>query len=357
MSDHEARLACLKRLIEDGGGRIRFDRWMRAALFDPVAGYYAASIGGIGDDFTTWPELDGALAASVAAWWREVSPRTGRALVEVGAGNGRLALDVLKRCPWWAGPSLRIVEVSPALELRQRALLGRRARWAASVPEALDGGCGAIYANELIDAFPCRVFRLAAPQVWEELWLQPAGRQFAETWQPAEDLPVSSAFGSDLPVGSRVEVHESFRDWLIELAPRIRRARWLFIDYGGVSPEVLRRSPCGTFRAYHHHQRIDPPEAYLSFGRRDLTADVNFSDVALTANSIGWEVVRSCSLGEFLEEFAPRAVRDPRLIAPGGAAFAFHVMELATPRPGSGHTLSRLPEADVSPATSRDVRW
>ncbi|GAB4173514.1 MAG: hypothetical protein Fur0032_13140 [Terrimicrobiaceae bacterium] len=332
MSDNNARLACLRSLLDDGGGRIRFDRWMDAALFDPVVGYYSASISRIGADFTTWPELDASLAVALAAWWRAASPSTGRALVEVGAGNGQLAREVLRQCPWWRRPSLRIVEKSPVLAARQRARLGRSARWADSVTEALDGGNGAIYANELIDAFPCRIFRQPTRGIWEELWLEPVNQRLAETWLPAADLPDSSAFDTDLPSGSRVEVHESFHAWLKNLAPGIRRARWLFVDYGAESPEVYRRSPRGTFRAYQHHQRILPPEAYSAFGRRDLTADVNFTDIARTARSLGWEVVRSCRLGDFLEQFAPgaRTSSQGQLFAPGGAASAFHVMECIT---------------------------
>ena len=45
------------------------------------------------------------------------------------------------------------------------------------------------------------------------------------------------------------------------------------------APALYRRRPSGTLRAYAHHQRLEGREVYAGFGLRDLTADVNFSDL------------------------------------------------------------------------------
>ena len=327
MNLRAARRACVRRLLEEGGGRVRFDRWMQGALFDVRAGYYCAGIGEIGRDFTTWPEMEKSLAIAIANWWKSIRGKSGGALVEVGAGNGRLAMEVMRRLSWWRRSSLRILEISPRLIAKQKALLGGRARWVSSFAEALEDGCGAVYANELVDAFPCRVFRHMAKGRWNELWLEPGADGWREVWLDIEQLPHSSAFDPEMPVGLRFEVHESFRNWLLDNVQSVRCARLLLIDYGGLWPDYALRWPGGTLRAYHFHQRLIPPEIYAAFGCRDITADVNFTDLAEWAREAGWEIIRCSALRDFLVEFGRFKRFHPQLMVEGGAADAFYVLE------------------------------
>ena len=92
-------------------------------------------------------------------------------------------------------------------------------------------------------------------------------------------LPTSTVFPQPWPVGQRVEVHESFRVWLRAWLPGWNSGVMLTIDYGDTCPALYRRRPRGTLRAYAHHQRLEGREIYGAFGLRDLTADVNFSDL------------------------------------------------------------------------------
>ena len=157
--------------------------------------------------------------------------------------------------------------------------MGSRANWHASVPEALAscGGTALILSNELVDAFPCRVFE-KRPDGWRELALRIDGGRITEEWI-VRPLPDSTAFLHPWPDGQRVEVQESFQLWRRGWLPALVAGSMLTIDYGDTCPALYFRRPGGTLRAYAHHQRLEGRDVYGGFGLRDLTADVNFSDL------------------------------------------------------------------------------
>jgi SAM-dependent MidA family methyltransferase len=227
-------------------------------------------------------------------------------VIEVGPGSGQLARAILRlsrppgllrhlRPPPF---TYHLVERSPILREQQRRLLGRTARWHQCVEDALTAtdGHAFLFSNELIDAFPVRVFRCdgtvpdgTGPEAasWSELHLQLAARQLAETWLPSGTLPDSAVFSHQWPAGQRVEVHESAHDWLARWQTHWKSGELLTIDYGGHSPDLYRRAPAGTLRAYYHHERLTGPDVYTLAGRRDLTADVNFDDLQRWGDSLG----------------------------------------------------------------------
>lgn len=273
-----AKLQFLLDLQESLGGAIPFERWMREALYHEAFGYYAANIRAIGarGDFTTWPQRNENLGRAIAKWARTYRPRH---LIEVGAGSGELAAAVLRGLGWWGRPRYHIVEVSRPLREAQKKLLGRKAEWHTTITEALaaSGGEAVIFSNELVDAFPCRIFQKQEAG-WRELALRIETGKVIETWVEAP-LPDSTAFGHEWPTGQRIEVQESYHHWLQEWLPAWKRGAMLTIDYGDTCPALYHRRPQGTLRAYAHHQRLEGREAYAAFGLRDLTVDVNFSDV------------------------------------------------------------------------------
>src|SRR5689334_17510080 len=105
MSDDTARQAALRALIRRQmaaqGGRLPFRDYMDAALYAPGLGYYASGAVslGRGGDFVTSPEVDPAFGGLLARWLGQVDAALGHPArfdaVEVGAGTGRLAADIL----------------------------------------------------------------------------------------------------------------------------------------------------------------------------------------------------------------------------------------------------------------------
>ena len=114
--------------IRAAGGWIGFDRYMETALYAPGLGYYSAGARklGPGGDFTTAPEISRLFGACLArqcaqvlAWVR------GGSILEIGAGTGALAADILARLESLGQLPVKylILDVSADLRARQRRTL------------------------------------------------------------------------------------------------------------------------------------------------------------------------------------------------------------------------------------------
>ena len=318
-----------------GGQFLPWREFMRLALYHPEWGYYSARIAGVGPggDFTTAPALHDGLARAVVRWvsaMRSKYPCLRRApILEIGAGQGHLAAACMRARPWLEMLCpYGIVEVSEPLRRHQQKLLRwRPVRWFSSVSEALRAfnGTALIVSNELVDAFPCSVWQRDEAG-WKEWGFFLEGETLREVLRDSP-LPDSSIFRQGhLPLGQRVETHETWRNWLGEWTPEIRAVASLTIDYGGEASTLYERRPEGSLRAYWKQQRITGAGIRARFGQQDLTADVNFTDLVAWSEALGWRTEGVYFLKEILPPAASDAT-DSRLRDPAGAGEAFRVME------------------------------
>jgi SAM-dependent MidA family methyltransferase len=307
------------------------ERFMKEALHHPEFGYYSSNIRevGGGGDFSTSATLDPNLARAIASWiverasgweWSTIP------VIECGAGTGELARRVLSALPWKIRLRLRFIicETSPSLRrIQKKSLRFRGVIWVSSVAEGLriTKGRALIYSNELVDAFPCRVFRREAND-WRELGVRihEDGSLSEASFGPPVREEWFSRLG-DLPEGQRIESHDAFRSWLGEWRRLWKEGSMLTIDYGDVAPSLQLGSPSGTLRAYWKHRRITGMETYARFGRQDLTADVNFTDLIRWGEDSGWTTEWLGSQAEFINSRCSSASRL------GEAAKAFLVLE------------------------------
>src|SRR5262250_1132953 len=118
----------IRREIAASGGWISFARYMELALYAPGLGYYTAGatkLGGAGD-FVTAPEMTPLFATALARQVEAIlTAAPGREIVELGAGSGRLAADMLRALAARDALPARyaILDPSPDLRERQRATL------------------------------------------------------------------------------------------------------------------------------------------------------------------------------------------------------------------------------------------
>jgi SAM-dependent MidA family methyltransferase len=342
---HRAELlAFLLGLQRECGGLIPFERYMEEALHHPRFGYYGASIASLGPrgDFSTSATLSERLGSAIAAW--ALARRAGRGwrrlpLLEVGAGDGRLARAILRRLGWFRRlrTDYLIVERSGVLRARQRRRLrGLGVRWHGSMQEALQalGGRALIFSNEVVDAFPCRLFRKEEAG-WRELGvhLSPEGSLREEPLEEPSEAgdPWFAPFGA-LPPGQRVERHDSYRRWLGSWAPAWREGSLLTIDYGETSPRLYEGRLRGSLRAYWKHRCLSGSDLYARFGRQDLTADVHFDDLGAWGREWGWTEDPLQTQADFLDRWAPlrhgpAGRSDLFLTRIPGAGEAFKVLE------------------------------
>jgi SAM-dependent MidA family methyltransferase len=274
----------------------RFDHFMAEALYGR-RGYYTTpkTLLGSRGDFTTTPKLDGRLAEKIASWIKEAWNRWAEKLpvIELGPGDGTLAADIHKNLPWLARRKLdyHFVEISPHLAERQRKLVPS-AHHHSTLAQALaqTAGKALIISNEFFDAFPVRIFRRSG----DELFLD---SKRSENWKPAEEHPESLLFDSP---PERFEVAESIQQWVQQNLTHLRRGEILTIDYGGDLNQNYHRRPLGTLRAYAHHIRFLPPEAYRNPGKQDLTFDVFFPDLIRWTEATGLKTRSYSTQSDFL---------------------------------------------------------
>jgi SAM-dependent MidA family methyltransferase len=213
---------------------------------------------------------------------------------EFGAGSGALAAQLLGAL----GERVRrytIVDLSGGLREQQRARLapfGERVRWVDALPEALQG---VIVGNEVLDAMPVQLLHFDG-RTWFERGV--AEHQGALVFADRETTlrpPVNVAF---VP-GTTTEIHPQAEAFIRTLAERLQRGAVFFIDYGFPDAEYYlpeRRS--GTLMC-HRAQRSDT-DPLTEVGDKDITAHVNFSAVALTAQDAGSTVLGYTSQAHFL---------------------------------------------------------
>ncbi|RAM48648.1 MAG: class I SAM-dependent methyltransferase [Hapalosiphonaceae cyanobacterium JJU2] len=307
MDSHSTLCAAIRdRITNSPDQRITFTTYMDMALYHPDYGYYsteAVNIGKQGDFFTSvhlGPDFGELLAEQFVQMWEILGQPAAFSLVEMGAGQGHLALDILNylklRHPnFFAALKYIIVEKSPILRQQQQQRLQEfTVEIKSNLEEILSNSIiGCFFSNELVDALPVHQFILEQGQLREiyvtlqqesivnsqrpptpftEIIAEPSTPRLAEYF----DLVGIQFLENVYPEGYRSEVNLAALDWLGVVADRLQRGYVLTIDYGYPASRYYnpRRSQ-GTLQCYWHHQRHNNP--YINIGRQDITAHVDFT--------------------------------------------------------------------------------
>jgi SAM-dependent MidA family methyltransferase len=94
-------------------------------------------------------------------------------------------------------------------------------------------------------------------------------------------------------------VHPQAEAFIASLAERLQRGAAFFIDYGFPEHEYyLPERTQGTLMCHRAHRADSDPLADI--GHKDITAHVNFSGIALTAQDAGLDVLGYTSQARFL---------------------------------------------------------
>jgi SAM-dependent MidA family methyltransferase len=154
----------LNEIHQQPNRRITFATYMDLVLYAPEVGYYARTPDRIGSrgDFFTSPHLGTdfgeMLAIQLAEMWELLDRPQPFMVVEMGAGQGLLAKDILH---YWQQqyPTLLadyvIVETSAAMRrCQQQVLVDRPVRWVEWADLSTESITGCLFSNELIDALP-----------------------------------------------------------------------------------------------------------------------------------------------------------------------------------------------------------
>jgi SAM-dependent MidA family methyltransferase len=296
--------------------RITFAEYMDLALYAPNLGYYARSDRRIGPDgdFFTSPHLgvDFAeiLALQLAEMWDSLGQPQPFTVVEMGAGQGRLAQDILaywQRCrsDLFAEVDYVIVETAAAMVAEQQRLLSKLpVRWVnwENLPDRGLQGC--FFSNELIDALPVHQV-VVKDGALQEVYVTENKGVLQEVVGDLSTIALAdyfSAAGIDILSygnGYRTEVNLAAIDWLTQVAKKLQRGYVLSIDYGYSAQRYynpMRRQ--GTLQCYYQHRYHNDP--YIHVGEQDITAHVDFSTVVRVGETLGLRSLGFTKQGMFL---------------------------------------------------------
>jgi SAM-dependent MidA family methyltransferase len=253
---------------------------MERALYHPEYGYYSsdrAKIGRRGDYFTNvsvGPLFGELLAAQFAEVWKLLGRIDNFTVVEQGAHHGEFARDVLestqRRFPqFFAALRYCIIEPFSKLQDRQSEALEKfqdRVQWQKSLEELEPFG-GVHFSNELLDAMPVNL----------------RGK-------------LVGLNGSDFVFVDSSEDQTTNRlqlDWMANVAAKLTRGFVLAVDYGFSKADFRE-----ILQVRARHRSLGSP--FEQIGEADITAHVNWTDIAKTAEKNGLRVAGFTDQHHFL---------------------------------------------------------
>jgi len=298
--------------IAAAGGWIPFYRYMELALYAPNLGYYTSGARkfGAGGDFVTAPEISPLFGQALAAQVAEVLLCSGPEIIEVGAGSGLLAIDLLLELDRLGCAPTRygILEVSAELRACQREILfervpalAGRVQWLDALPESFTG---VVVANEVLDAMPAHVLTWRDGVVFERGVVSTPGANAPFDWAPrlAQGAVLAAAKRLPMPPPGEEYVSEinlAAAAWIANWGKILRCGALLLIDYGYPREEFYLPARSRGTLSCHYRQRVsDDPFRWP--GLMDITASVDFTAMAEAGFDAGLDVLGYVSQGRFL---------------------------------------------------------
>lgn len=345
--------------IEKAAGWIDFAQFMQLALYAPGLGYYSAGNQKFGDakygggDFVTAPQISPLFAQTLSNQITQVLQLTHGNILELGAGTGKLAADILLTLAALA-PDLKavpdkyfILEVSDhlrqvQLETLQKNLsqdLIQRVEWLNVLPTSFSG---VVIGNEVLDAIPAHIIHVTGNGL-NERGVVIEGEGFA--WQDSAltnqglHADVSKL---DLPEGYLTELCPAASGLIASLANMLQHGAILMVDYGFSAREYYHpQRNQGTLMCHYQHYAHTEPLIYV--GLQDITAHVDFSNIAYTGVNNGLALAGFCSQAQFLmncgildvmsqvsphdmAKYAPLAAAAQKLLSPAEMGDLFKII-------------------------------
>jgi len=304
---------------DKAGGWINFSEYMDIALYQPALGYYSGGLQKFGQkgDFITAPEVSPLFGQCLANQISEVFNTMRQAnkdevyLIEFGAGSGVLAADILLQLEALSSLPAQyyILELSAELKQRQAetikenaGTLVERVHWLSEMPKGLRNAV--VVANEVLDAMPVECFKVSTNKI-ESLMVGFDNNELVSCYKTADSSVVKkietiqqrSEFVFSIDYAS--EFNPAIFGWLSELESMADNMVVLLIDYGYNELEYFHEDRTdGTLMCYYQHRAHN--DFFWWPGLQDITAFVNFTDVAYSASDLGMDVSGYTTQAAFL---------------------------------------------------------
>jgi SAM-dependent MidA family methyltransferase len=229
-------------------------------------------------------------------------------ILELGPGSGVFVADLHESLKEMGALPRRylLLEVSPDLRERQRALLAQRFpaemdrfEWIDRLPGKIRG---MVVANEVLDVVPCSmVHRNPGGDYFEQgVILTEAGFAFED--QPLQDGELKRRAAAAFPPGDYdyvSEINFAAEALVRTIAASLEAGVALFIDYGFSEREFYHpQRSMGTMRCHYRHRVHGDP--FFMPGLQDITAHVDFTAMGRAAEQGGAEIFGFTTQAYFL---------------------------------------------------------
>jgi SAM-dependent MidA family methyltransferase len=349
-------------------GFISFPAFLDIALYHPEYGYYAkntSQVGRDGDFYTSvsvGPLFGQLLARRFIRWWMDQGKPANWRILEIGAHDGKLGADILQTIAnispeAWQTLEYATVEPLPILRDAQQKRLS-------SLAAKLNLACdfqtlsnhplpGIAFGNEILDALPFHLIRRVENE-WQELYVSADWELIGKPITPTSPLGLKTTLlGNEFPENYQTEIRTNYAQFLSKISKCISDGLLLYIDYGFAAPEYYdTHRTRGTLRTFSKHQAAEDP--LDSPGTRDITAHVDFTDLAREAETIGWHPTHFSNQGSYLTHLSTEMIQsgelnDPKVIAqfrslthPAHLGASFHVIEFEKTKEPTPQVVHRL---------------
>ncbi len=307
--------AMRRHLREHAGqdGLLRFDHFMREALYAPALGYYMQNRSRVGPreetDFYTAASLGHVFADLVIAAVEELLPGPAGGVSFVEAGPEQEG-GLLAKASGHRFREVRTIRLGEPLDLPESCVL---------------------FANEVLDAQPFRRFRGTGPaSPPEEAWVLvpeegPPLWRFHPDGERPPDIP------AHLPEGYLLDWPTGAHDFLRQLTGTSWRGLFLTFDYGLPEKVLFEERPQGTGRAYHRHRQSH--DLLARPGEIDLTCHLAWEPLERILAGNGFTRISLSTQESFFLQHARPVIE--RILAEAGSGFSREkqtLMELLHPQ-------------------------
>ena len=287
-------------------GPLAFIDYMGWALYDHECGYYAArTVFGAHGDYVTAPLLSTHLAEALARQWAPILADRKGSIMEVGSGNGQLAVDTLKAL----GRASRLPDRYWMIERSAKRRDEARSRVACEIPQWAervsvvadwpDDEAVIIVANELLDALPAQRFRMREGRAHPLFVVRDGTGTLGMSEGPADRDMTTALADLALADGYESEVLPGVDAFLKQASGHLAHGVILLIDYGFPRAEFYHPQRRQGTLMCHFRQHAHPDPLILP-GLQDITVHVDFTATVRAARALGLGLAGYTSQGAFL---------------------------------------------------------
>jgi SAM-dependent MidA family methyltransferase len=322
-------------------GPLRFDEYMQEVLYAPHLGYYRSNLEKLGaqGDFVTAPLISPLFSASLSQQLIEIlASLKQKNIIEFGAGNGLMATQILQTLEkqQQLPDHYYIVELSAELAARQRKTISEnlphlmtKVSWLSSLENiAMEG---VIVANEVLDAMPVHRFIIEENGV-AEFYVDWQNDRFVFQLQPAslEIKNYLTQIALPFSLHYQSEVNLWLPRWIKSLDHLLTKGAIILIDYGFSRKEFYHPDrDQGTLMCHYQHYAHDDP--LILPGLQDITAHVDFTQVAETAAKLGLNVAGFTTQANFLLNCGISEIATAELHGPSAWEYGQQLKKLLFP--------------------------